>query len=1216
MPDRKYTVQYDITVTGISSIYQLNEAVSSLNKNLQRTGRTVTEVADKFDKLEKSSNTLAESLGRLNNRLNSAVENFNRFNGVAGTAINTTNNLNNTVNNTTNNFNRYNTTLSQTNNYQTTLNNTATTANHTFNNYSTTVNRTTASFANHSTMIVATTRNYYRFGAASSHVAKKQSELSRLLKFTLLYHSAYRLYNAIVEASNAGVELEKRIAEIRTITIGANVSTEAWRHNLRQLSNDMGIDILETARGTYQALSNQVTNAAGAVNFMQKGLLFAKVTVSDSSDAIDLLSSALNSYHDSAIRTTEVSAKLFAAIDLGRMTAETMAQVIGPSLNMAAALNIKLEEVLASAALLTQQGTKTETALTLTRNVISALAKPSKEMKELFAEWGVNSAEAAINTFGFAGVLRKLGHELQTGGLTRLNELARDMRELIGITSLTRGEGKLSFDELVKQISNSEANYAAAQKEIMQTSAQAFEQVMARIKNVVTVDYGTIALEKFLTLNETLGGFEELAKDVADIMVSFGDSLIVVTSVLGGLNTAIKTISVGTIDLGDAITYAATAFYTLRAAAIAAQIGLGPFWAFVAGIGALTVGAAAIISMAVGKAERQLREEINETRTLLEKRASEWSESEIAAYKKVEKVHTEYMDSVMKLTNRGFAAARQAYSAIIASFGDDLEEAKGKVEDLKKDAESSWKAATERINNMMTKALVGDSFTKNIAHTRGEIQALMQTAFSSNNIEQFIDYFEQAKGKAQDLYDFIEKAVNKQKDALKNAQDSLVERKFESTLDGKSTGQKATLIKQEVENLRNQAAGAIAAGEFEKAEEHISRAESLTLKLHQTVSSLADKYREAGLAAPAVDFTLDESLIRLREQMVNAMTQELQTQQTMEQNSLWTHASINQYLDRQLKFMEALVQKQEDLNKKQEEMNQMAAEAQKRRKQLNDANIQANLDAQTALSKSAGYRVDKAMAFRGSGDTASNSLQSPEIRDAFNLARKSEAVLKHLQEDAPAETIKKYADAYGKAYNLLTIEAKNKDIRLTDNGQEYVKSLDETRKALQALYESRANLEKETPELNLIESKLKEASDLVVNQAKTHFKSLFDQITADMVKPLDTAAVRLQTMINQLHATPINKVPGFAVGGMFRGPAGVDRGMARLTDQEYVVNSRAAPRWLPLLNRINSNRGPSVVNNYSLNTTVEAGDTNAQTARSIGAELYRGMKRGTIRKMS
>ena len=319
----------------------------------------------------------------------------------------------------------------------------------------------------------------------------------------LISQAFMRVTQEIKNSINAAAEFSIRIGEIRTLSQENQQSTSAWSEQIRALSDRFGAPIADVAAGTYEMLSNQIAKGANSTKFMTEAMKFAAVTVSSTKDSVNLLSSVLNAYNMSAEDTVKVSATLFKLIDLGRVTASQMADTFGQTAPIAASLGVSLNELSATYSVLTRQGLEFANASTYTRAMMLALLKPSNEMKKVFAEWGVASGDAAIKTFGWTGVLKKLFEEVKEGGLGRLTELIKNIRGIQGAVPLTTESGFGKFMSDLQQYKDSDPGaYAKTMALAFETSGKKLEIEFNKIKNFFIVDIGQDAVKGLVSLSE------------------------------------------------------------------------------------------------------------------------------------------------------------------------------------------------------------------------------------------------------------------------------------------------------------------------------------------------------------------------------------------------------------------------------------------------------------------------------------------------------------------------------------------------------------------------------------------------------------------------------------------------------------------------------------------------------------------------------------------
>ena len=305
----------------------------------------------------------------------------------------------------------------------------------------------------------------------------------RVLQTQIIVRALGTLIQSLQEGIESAHELGLAIEEVQTIS-GRGQTSMALSNDILELSSAIGKAPKDLAEGLYQTLSNQVVEAGEALNFTSEAAKLATVTASDTKDAVNALSSVMNSYGMEASQAGKVSSSLFKTVELGRLRLGEIADVIGRVTPLTAAMGVSWNETAAAIAVMTRQGVRADTAITQLRAVMSKLIKPTKEMKELFHKWGVKDGKQAIKTFGgLRGVLKKMAKE--TGGSSEeMANLFRRVRAIVGQMSLMTDEGKL-FADTMNEIA-SETNAAQDAWDIFaESDAQKLTRSIQEFKNVM-----------------------------------------------------------------------------------------------------------------------------------------------------------------------------------------------------------------------------------------------------------------------------------------------------------------------------------------------------------------------------------------------------------------------------------------------------------------------------------------------------------------------------------------------------------------------------------------------------------------------------------------------------------------------------------------------------------------------------------------------------------
>lgn len=309
------------------------------------------------------------------------------------------------------------------------------------------------------------------------------SGMARLVGVQLTHRAISALARSLVEGARESIELQKGLAEIRTISQQNQLTLDKWLVGVKALSNAYGVDLKDQVEATYQTLSNQIAEGAETFTFLADANDFAAAAVTSTSDAVNLLTGALNAYGLGADQTNRVSAQFFKTIELGRVRASEMANSFGDIAIVASQLNIGLDETQAAVSTLTIRGVAYNKAATQLRGIFIKLLKPTKAMKEFFRDIGVESGEAAIRTFGFDGVMARL-RDTTKGSATELAKYISRVRGLSGGLVFTN-EGLEVYRKNLDEIRNSTDSYGKAVDEVLNNSGKRADLFLTKMKNAL-----------------------------------------------------------------------------------------------------------------------------------------------------------------------------------------------------------------------------------------------------------------------------------------------------------------------------------------------------------------------------------------------------------------------------------------------------------------------------------------------------------------------------------------------------------------------------------------------------------------------------------------------------------------------------------------------------------------------------------------------------------
>ena len=153
--------------------------------------------------------------------------------------------------------------------------------------------------------------------------------------------------------------------------------------------------------------------------------------MTDTETAVDGLTTVMNAFKGQNIDATKAADIMFATVKAGKTDFAQLSASLFNVAPLAAAANVKFQDVSAALATLTAQGTPTSVATTQIRAAIQAIIKPSKEMQGVL---GTMTGELVKNgklTGEQADQYTKLNNSL-TGLQERGRNLGTALKKMVG----------------------------------------------------------------------------------------------------------------------------------------------------------------------------------------------------------------------------------------------------------------------------------------------------------------------------------------------------------------------------------------------------------------------------------------------------------------------------------------------------------------------------------------------------------------------------------------------------------------------------------------------------------------------------------------------------------------------------------------------------------------------------------------------------------------
>jgi len=349
--------------------------------------------------------------------------------------------------------------------------------------------------------IVATENLGRALNRLGESAVKSEDKLEKMVtRLATIGVSAAGLLKAVTDAA----AFEKQMALIATVTDTTTVSMKALEMNVLRTFKSLPVgSINELTKGLYDIISAGFP-AAEAVGLLDVSAKAAIAGITSTATAVDGLTTVLAAFKGQGLTAAQASDSLFQAVNVGKITFEQLAGSIGKVAPVAAAYNIKLNDVLAATAQLTVNGLSAEESFTSIRSAISNIIKPTDDYIKRFPALAKEFNATKLQAVGFTEFLKQFN--TATGGSKdALNALFTDIQGKVGVLSLLSDGGQGVTDKL-QGLEKATGAADKAFNTINQTSAQTFQL----LKNQLTagvIELGTKALP---LVNSGLGLFSKV----------------------------------------------------------------------------------------------------------------------------------------------------------------------------------------------------------------------------------------------------------------------------------------------------------------------------------------------------------------------------------------------------------------------------------------------------------------------------------------------------------------------------------------------------------------------------------------------------------------------------------------------------------------------------------------------------------------------------------
>lgn len=351
--------------------------------------------------------------------------------------------------------------------------------------------------------------------------------------------SVKAITDALMGCTQASMEFETAMAKVGTIADESQKPLGDMRNEILALSSETGKSVGELAEATYQAISASVATES-AVDFVGTANKLAVGGFSDTTTAVDILTTAINAYGMSADDAAKISDVLITTQNLGKTSVAQLGASMGMVIPLAAAYNMNLEDLAASYALLTANGTQTAQATTYVKAALNELGSTSSVVgSTLKKQTGKTFAELMAEGNSLGDVLQVLADSVD-GDTTAFNNMWSSSEAGVGMLSILNS-GTSKYNSLVQSMEGSTGAATAAFDKMSATgefAQQRFQNAIENLKIAIGDELAPVLMELQQSGADAMEWATEFVKEHPEVVAAvtaLAAALAVLAAALVGL---------------------------------------------------------------------------------------------------------------------------------------------------------------------------------------------------------------------------------------------------------------------------------------------------------------------------------------------------------------------------------------------------------------------------------------------------------------------------------------------------------------------------------------------------------------------------------------------------------------------------------------------------------------------------------------------------------
>ncbi|MGL5439865.1 MAG: phage tail tape measure protein [Filifactoraceae bacterium] len=314
-------------------------------------------------------------------------------------------------------------------------------------------------------------------------------------------------------AVNQFMEFEHGIMKVTTVADESILSFDKVKEGIVGLSNDLGVGVEELNAALYETLSAGVASG-DAVDFLGKAVKLAKGGFTDTTTAVDLLTTVINSYGMEAKDATKIMDILINTQNKGKTTVGELGDSMGKVIPVAKNSNLSLEQLATAYSLMTSKGIKTAETTTYITSMLNELSKSGTDVSDVLKKkTGKSFQELLADGKPLSEILGVLDEHAKENSLS--------MADLFGSSEAARAamvlytdDGK-AYNSMMKDVAGTTGSAQKAFDKMAQTSKEKVNKQMNELKNNF-MKLGEAALPVLEEITDLVGEFADWLGSLSD----------------------------------------------------------------------------------------------------------------------------------------------------------------------------------------------------------------------------------------------------------------------------------------------------------------------------------------------------------------------------------------------------------------------------------------------------------------------------------------------------------------------------------------------------------------------------------------------------------------------------------------------------------------------------------------------------------------------------